>query len=185
MVRLVLATEAWPTSCAPSWRRCQTHAMAWPDEREATNWLLAQVNRDGKSLATRAQAQVWLQAAVGGPANALDWARSGAQRRDLVRAAAGAGARRLVAAGAVAGSAPTGRVAKAVSRPDGPGQRRRAALLPRRAVAARTALGCARPWSKALLEAARSVEHPFNPGLMQEAWAARTRRVLARLPNAP
>jgi DNA polymerase III subunit delta' len=29
------------------------------------------------------------------------------------------------------------------------------------------------------MAAARSVEHPFNPGLMQEAWAARTQQVLA------
>jgi DNA polymerase III subunit delta' len=27
--------------------------------------------------------------------------------------------------------------------------------------------------------AARSVEHPYSAGLMQEAWAARTRQVLA------
>jgi DNA polymerase-3 subunit delta' len=35
------------------------------------------------------------------------------------------------------------------------------------------------PWSKELMAAARTVEHPYNPGLMQEAWAARTRQVLA------
>ena len=33
-------------------------------------------------------------------------------------------------------------------------------------------------WSRELLDAARSVEHPYNPGLMQEAWAARTRQAL-------
>jgi len=40
-------------------------------------------------------------------------------------------------------------------------------------------------WSKDLLEATRSVEHPFNPGLMQEAWAGHTKQVLARLPARP
>ena len=34
-------------------------------------------------------------------------------------------------------------------------------------------------WSRELMQAARSVEHPYNAGLMQEAWAARTRQVLA------
>jgi DNA polymerase-3 subunit delta' len=29
------------------------------------------------------------------------------------------------------------------------------------------------------MAAARTVEHPFNPGLMQEAWAARTRQILS------
>ena len=33
-------------------------------------------------------------------------------------------------------------------------------------------------WSRELMSAARSVEHPYNAGLMQEAWAARTRQVL-------
>jgi DNA polymerase III subunit delta' len=28
------------------------------------------------------------------------------------------------------------------------------------------------------MDAARTVEHPFGAGLMQEAWAARTRQVL-------
>ena len=35
-------------------------------------------------------------------------------------------------------------------------------------------------WSKALVEAARTVEHPYNAGLMQEAWVAATRQVLTR-----
>jgi DNA polymerase-3 subunit delta' len=34
-------------------------------------------------------------------------------------------------------------------------------------------------WSRELMGAARTVEHPFNAGLMQEAWAARTRQVLS------
>ena len=37
-------------------------------------------------------------------------------------------------------------------------------------------------WSRELMAAARSVEHPYNGGLMQEAWAARTRQVLAVRP---
>jgi len=40
-------------------------------------------------------------------------------------------------------------------------------------------------WSKELMAAARTVEHPFNAGLMQEAWAARTRQVLRARPARP
>ena len=185
VVRLVLATEAADQLLPTIRSRCQTHAMAWPDEREAIDWLLAQVSRDGKSLATRAQAQVWLQAAGGRPDDALDWARSGLSAETwyaLPRALARgdwsllapwpaprqlAGLQKLChdLMALASGGAP--RFFPAEQLPPAP---RWAALA---------------PWSKALLEAARSVEHPFNPGLMQEAWAARTRQVLARLPNAP
>jgi DNA polymerase-3 subunit delta' len=40
-------------------------------------------------------------------------------------------------------------------------------------------MGLLAAWSRELMAAARSVEHPFNAGLMQEAWAARTRQMLA------
>jgi len=34
-------------------------------------------------------------------------------------------------------------------------------------------------WARELMDAAKTVEHPFQAGLLQEAWAARTRQVLA------
>jgi DNA polymerase-3 subunit delta' len=34
-------------------------------------------------------------------------------------------------------------------------------------------------WSRELMQAARTVEHPFSAGLMQEAWAVRARSALA------
>ncbi|MCY1369225.1 hypothetical protein D9M69_562500 [compost metagenome] len=37
-------------------------------------------------------------------------------------------------------------------------------------------------WSRELMDAARTVEHPFNPGLMQEAWIASTRLALGSRP---
>jgi DNA polymerase-3 subunit delta' len=37
-------------------------------------------------------------------------------------------------------------------------------------------------WARELMAAARTVEHPFNAGLLQEAWAARTRQVLRPRP---
>ncbi len=185
VVRLVLATEAADQLLPTIRSRCQTHAMAWPDKAEALSWLLAQVNQDGKSHATPEQAEVWLQAAGGRPDDALDWARSGLDaaawlalpqalaREDWSLLAAWPAARQLAvlqklchdlmaqASGAVPRYFPASQLPPA----------------PRWTALAQ--------WSKELLEAARSVEHPFNPSLMQEAWAARTRQVLARQPPKP
>jgi DNA polymerase-3 subunit delta' len=183
VVRLVLATEA-ADQLLPSIRsRCQTHVMIWPEASEAVDWLLAQVNLDGKSRASADQAQVWLQAAGGRPDDALEWARSGLDaqiwhglpqalaRGDWALLALWPAARQLAVLqklchdlmAQASGAAP--RYFPASQLPPAPSW---------------TALA---QWSKELLDAARSVEHPFNPGLMQEAWAARTRQVLARQPT--
>jgi DNA polymerase-3 subunit delta' len=182
VVRLVLATEAADQLLPTIRSRCQAHAMAWPDEREAAAWLLEQVGLEGKSGATSEQAQVWLQAAGGRPDDALDWARSGLSveawhalpqalaRGDWTLLAPWPAARQL----AVLQKLCHDLMAQASG---GPPRFFPLAQLP---PAPRwTALA---QWSKELLQAARSVEHPFNPGLMQEAWAARTRQVLARQP---
>lgn len=183
-VRLVLATESADQLLPTIRSRCQTHAMVWPSEPEALDWLMAQVNAAGpKQPATREQALVWLQAAGGRPDDALDWARSGLDAQTW-RA-----------------------LPKALSRgdwttlSDWPAARQLAVLqklchdlmahasggVPRFFPADQlppaprwTALAA---WSRELLAAARSVEHPFNPGLTQEAWAARTRDLLARQPQ--
>lgn len=185
VVRLVLATEAADQLLPTIRSRCQSHAMVWPEEAEALDWLLSQVNLDSKSSATSEQAKVWLQAAGGRPDDALDWARSGLDaqawhalpqalaRGDWSLLAPWPAARQLAVLqklchdlmALASGAAP--RFFPASQLPPPP---RWSALA---------------QWSKELLAAARSVEHPFNPGLMQEAWAARTRQVLARPPAKP
>ncbi|MFT7401971.1 MAG: DNA polymerase-3 subunit delta' [Hydrogenophaga sp.] len=185
VVRLVLATEAADQLLPTIRSRCQSHAMGWPDESEAVDWLLAQVNSDGQSRATHEQAKVWLQAAGGRPDDALDWARSGLDaqawyalpkalaRGDWSLLASWPAARQLAVLqklchdlmAQASGAAP--RFFPASQLPLAPGWRAMA------------------QWSKELLDAARSVEHPFNAGLMQEAWAARTRQVLAQQPTKP
>jgi DNA polymerase-3 subunit delta' len=185
VVRLVLATEAADQLLPTIRSRCQTHTMAWPEEAEALDWLLAQVNLDAKLRANPEQAKVWLQAAGGRPDDALDWARSGLDaaawvalpqalaRGDWSLLAPWPAARQLAVLqklchdlmAQASGAAP--RYFSASQLPPAPRW---------------TALA---HWSKELLDAARSVEHPFNAGLMQEAWAARTREVLARQPTKP
>jgi len=185
VVRLVLATEAADQLLPTIRSRCQTHTMAWPGEAETLDWLLAQVNAVGKSRAGPEQAMVWLQAAGGRPNDALDWARTGldAAAWDALPLSLARGDWSLLAPWPVArqlavlqklchdlmaqasGAAP--RFFHASQLPPAPPW---------------TALA---QWSKELLDAARSVEHPFNAGLMQEAWAARTREVLASRPTKP
>ncbi|MBS3911312.1 MAG: DNA polymerase III subunit delta' [Hydrogenophaga sp.] len=180
-VRFVLATEAAHQLLPTIRSRCQGHAMVWPATDEALKWLQVQASalgRPGAEVATREQAQVWLQAAGGRPADALDWARSGLNaqtwtqlpqalaRGDWTPLADWPAARQLAvlqklchdlmatASGAVPRFFPANTLPKA----------------PRWAVLA--------TWSRELMGAARTVEHPFNAGLMQEAWAARTHQVL-------
>ncbi|MDO9483968.1 MAG: DNA polymerase III subunit delta' [Hydrogenophaga sp.] len=180
-VRFVLATEAAHQLLPTIRSRCQGHAMIWPAPDDALNWLQAQVSALGKpgtDAATREQAEVWLQAAGGRPTDALDWARGGLNaqvwtqlpqalaRGDWSLLADWPAARQLAvlqklchdlmatAAGAMPRFFPANTLPKA----------------PRWAVLA--------TWSRELMGAARTVEHPFNTGLMQEAWAARTRQLL-------
>ncbi|MBU4519642.1 MAG: DNA polymerase III subunit delta' [Gammaproteobacteria bacterium] len=174
--RFVLASEATHQLLPTIRSRCQTHAMEWPPEPEALQWL--QDNAVAQSRPTPEQAQVWLRAAGGRPADALAWAGTGLNakawaelpaalaRGDWSTLAGWPAAQQLellqklchdLMAQAAGG---TPRFFSAANLP----------VAPRWGVLAK--------WSRELLDAARSVEHPYNPGLMQEAWAARTRQAL-------
>lgn len=167
-LRFVLATES-AQSLLPTIRsRCLSHALAWPPEAEALAWLRAQVPGSDTS-----HAQVWLRASGGRPSDALNWARTG------LTAAKWAQLPKAVAAGdgsALAGWTPAQQLdilqkcchdmlAAAVGAaprffdvahvPTGP------------------TLSALQSWSKDLLTAARTVEHPFSAGLLLEAWMAR------------
>lgn len=181
-VRFVIATEAAHQLLPTIRSRCQGHAMVWPAVDTALTWLQSQAQALGKPGAeapTLEQAQVWLQAAGGRPTDALDWARSGLNaqawtqlpqslaRGDWSLLAEWPAARQLAVLQKLChdlmanatGAAPRFFPASALPR------------SPRWAVLA--------TWSRELMGAARTVEHPFNAGLMQEAWAARTRQILS------
>jgi len=183
-VRFVLATEAAHQLLPTIRSRCQTHAMLWPPEALALEWLQAQASTAGQPGASRDQASVWLQAAGGRPDDALDWARSGldAQAWTALPQAMALGDWRLMA--------------------DWPAARQLAVLQKLCHDLMAVASGAAprffpadrlpppprwttlAQWSRELMNTARTVEHPYNPGLMQEAWAAHTRQVLGRRPSA-
>jgi DNA polymerase-3 subunit delta' len=184
-VRFILASES-ANQLLPTIRsRCQTHAMVWPAEQAALAWLVDEVTTaqaDSKApmpAPTLAQASVWLQAAGGRPDDALAWATSGLSEQ------AWAGLPKALARGdwSVLADWPAAQqlavlqklchdlMAHACGAP--------ARFFPATELPAAPRWTALAAWSRELMQAARSVEHPYNPGLMQEAWAARTRQVLA------
>ena len=174
-LRFVLATES-AQSLLPTIRsRCQAHALEWPPEAEALAWLRAQVPGSDD-----ASARVWLRAAGGRPADALNWAQlrlTAAQWAQLPKAiASGDGS-------ALAGWSPAQQLdtlqkcchdMMAVA----------AGATPRffdvAHVSAKVSPFALQAWSKELMTAARTVEHPFSAGLLLEAWMARARTACQR-----
>jgi DNA polymerase-3 subunit delta' len=178
--RFVLASESAHQLLPTIRSRCQTHVMEWPSEVEALPWLVHRSGGGAQGELDLNQARVWLQAAGGRPEDALLMAGGGllASHWATLPKALAKGDWSLVSQWsaaqqlgllqklchdlmAVAGGAPP-RFFPANSLPSAPSWR----------VLAR--------WSKALMDDARTVEHPYNAGLMQEAWVAATRQVFAR-----
>ena len=182
-VRFILASESAHQLLPTIRSRCQTHAMVWPDEHEALAWLVQEVSTaraGGKSPApTLAQAAVWLQAAGGRPDDALAWAASGltAQAWATLPQALARGDWSVLADWPAAQQLAVLQklchdlMARACGAP--------ARFFPAPELPAAPRWTALAAWSRELMQAARSVEHPYNAGLMQEAWAARTRQVLA------
>ncbi|MGE0350410.1 DNA polymerase III subunit delta' [Hydrogenophaga sp.] len=177
-VRFVLATEAAHQLLPTIRSRCQSHAMLWPSGSDALDWLVQQASAQGKP-AGREQAAVWLQAAGGRPDDALAWAATGLQ---------GATWAQLPQAlargdwGTLAGWPPAQQLAvlqklchDLMARASGAPAR----FFPAEQLPPAPRWSALAQWSRELMSAARTVEHPYNAGLTQEAWAARTRQVLA------
>ncbi len=173
-VKFVLASEAAHQLLPTIRSRCLGHTMVWPETGEALAWLAGQGLQGD-------EARVLLRAAGGRPDDALRFAQSGRDPQSwskLPRAMArgdSAALASLTPAQAIdalqklchdllaraAGARP--RFFEAADLPDTPQE------IP---VAALTA------WSRNLTQAARTAEHPFNPGLMLEALACQARQAL-------
>ncbi len=175
-VKFVLASEAAHQLLPTIRSRCLGHAMVWPGTPPALAWLAAQ-GVEGE------QAHVWLRAAGGRPDDALRLARSGRAAgawaqlpRDLARGEAMA----------LADYTPPQAIDALqklchdlLARLSGAAPRFfDSADLPPAPVASMAALGA---WSKSLSQAARTAEHPFNPGLMLETLSMQAHEIL-RLP---
>jgi len=161
-VRFILACSAVDLLLPTVRSRCMAHAMVWPASAEALAWLGAH-GMDGSS------AQVLLAATGARPADALAWharGRTAAQWTEFPQA---------MARGQVAFvNAWTGpELIDALHKlshdilvgSSGATPR----FFPAHSVPRFKAIAAISEWSRQLQQARRSMEHPFNPGLMHEA----------------
>lgn len=170
-LRFVLASEETQQLLPTIRSRCQSHAMAWPAQDELVAWFAAQ-GVDARDAAT------WLRAAGGRPDDALALARSG---RD-----AGAWARlpKAVQRGdtsAMQGWAPA-EIVSALHKLSHDMQAHQQGAAPRFFAAQDLpepgSFAVLSQWGRELARAARSAEHPFNPGLMHEALLSQAKNAL-------
>lgn len=177
-VRFVLASEAAHQLLPTIRSRCLGHTMVWPAQEAMLDWLSVQGME-------RSTAAAYLRAAGGRPDDALALSRTGPAAdawaqlpKALLRGSPGALADGTPAQAVEAlqklchdllalrvGAAP--RYFATADLPIPP------------SVAALTR------WSRALMQEARTAEHPFNAGLMLEALVAQARNVLHSPPSTP
>lgn len=173
-VKFVLASESAHQLLPTIRSRCLGHAMRWPDAQVGQDWILAQGF-------TASQAQLLLKASGGRPDDALAFASSGrdpAAWKDLPKAmfhgdtsffkdwsvpqtldALHKLCHDMMAV--QSGGAPRFFDAIDLERPG--------------------ALSALSDWSKALSRARRTMDHPFNAGLMQEALVSQAQSALNSL----
>lgn len=187
-VQFILATEAAHQLLPTIRSRCQGHTMHWPPHDEALAWLSEQAPGEGKTATRPAAADLLtlLAAAGGRPADALDRLRAGPSSASAQHWQALPKAMARGDVSALSDMAPTQALdalqklchdvlaVKAGAQP----RFFKAADLPgsKSGGPGFTALGA---WAKELAATARSVEHPYNPGLMLETLASRARQALA------
>jgi DNA polymerase-3 subunit delta' len=174
-LRFILASEAAHQLLPTIRSRCLVHTMAWPQEDEAVAWLHARGVKPADALAL-------LKAAGGRPDDALEFSVGG-QGPEVWSALPGALARGDV--GVFAGWSPAQTVQAlqklchdllAVAAGAPPRFFRRADLP------AAPSLTAVSQWGRELARTARTVEHPFNPGLMLEALVSQARSALNSRP---
>jgi DNA polymerase-3 subunit delta' len=173
-VRFILATEAAHALLPTIRSRCLTHTLEWPSDQEAMAWLSAQ--NPGMPESDLAVA---CRATGGRPEQAQEWLQSGWT--------------------ATAWAALPTRIAQGDWQPlsDWSVPRQMDALLklchdlmvcraggsPRFFDASHLPTPGPMPqlnaWHRDLLAASRTMEHPYNAGLLQEAWSVRARQALA------
>ncbi|MBE7940790.1 MULTISPECIES: DNA polymerase III subunit delta' [Ramlibacter] len=170
-VRFVLATEAAHQLLPTIRSRCIAHTLAWPAPGESETWLAAQG-------LDPAEAGALLRAAGGRPEDALAFHQAGIAARQW------AGLPRALARGDVAalGDWSPAAMVDALQKLchdmmalacGAPPRFFAAADLP-----AAPPLATLNRWSRELARTLRTVEHPFNEGLLREALVSRARSAL-------
>ncbi len=170
-LRFVLASEAAHQLLPTIRSRCQTHTMAWPPETEALGWL------EGKGVKP-ADAPALLRAAGGRPEDALAFFQAGGDPKIWALLP------KAVARGDVAALADwsPAQAVNALQKLCHDLLAVKAGAAPRFFQAADlpppTSFRSLGSWSRELARTARTVEHPFNAGLMLEALVSQARSAL-------
>ncbi len=178
-VHFILATEAAHVLLPTIRSRCLTHAMHWPTLEEALNWLRTTASIEGATGANPGTLETCLRAAGGRPDEALDWLRQG------LTPAAWAALPGALAAGDFSVMSDWGaarqmdvlhKLCHDLMVVQSGGTPR--FFAPRDLPPLPSPMALVR-WHKWLQQATRTVEHPFQAALLQEAWASRTYQALA------
>jgi DNA polymerase III subunit delta' len=174
-LRFVLATEAAHQLLPTIRSRCLSHTMTWPAEAEAVAWLLRQE-------VPASHATALLRAAGGRPEDALALARAGLDPKTwaaLPRALARGDGSAIFDWGLPQVVAAMQKVCHDLLAVQAGAQPRFFEPEDLNAASSYAALG---DWAKELAGTARTVEHPFNAGLMLEALVSRARSALNSRP---
>lgn len=186
-VKFILATEAAHQLLPTIRSRCQGHTMHWPVFEEALSWLAEQAGPEGKAgkLPDPADLHTLLAAAGGRPADALERVQAGASSavaqhwQGLPKAMARGEVGVLTDFGPAQAVDALQKLCHDMMAIRAGAQPRffRSADLPVQSPGKPgfAALGA---WAKELAATARTVEHPYNPGLMLESLASRAQLAL-------
>jgi DNA polymerase III subunit delta' len=178
-LRFVLATESAHQLLPTIRSRCLSHTMAWPDETDALDWLRQQE-------VPAAHAPALLRAAGGRPDDALALARGGLDPKAwaaLPRALARGDASAISGWGLAEVVAALQKVCHDLLAVQAGARPRFFEAADLQVSGSYPALG---EWAKELAATARTVEHPFNAGLMLEALVSRACSALnSKPPSRP
>jgi len=176
-VRFVLASEAAHQLLPTIRSRCLGHTMVWPAQEQMLEWLA------GQGVAPAA-AEAFLRATGGRPDDALALAQAGPGPEAWAQLPK---ALQRGTPGALADGTPAQAV-EALQKLCHDLLALRVGAQPRYFAAADLpappSIGALARWSRALMQEARTAEHPFNAGLMLEALVAQARNVL-HSPQSP
>ncbi len=193
-VKFILATEAAHQLLPTIRSRCLGHTMTWPGFDEALAWLQVasvQVQGDDKKAVkstlmppAKADLSTLLTAAGGRPADALAWVQSG---QAAAMAQSWQALPKALAKGDVSaldGMLPAQavdalqKVCHDVWVVSSGGRPRFFNAIDLPVPAGRSGTFALASWAKELSTTARTVEHPYNPGLMLESLASRAKVAL-------
>ena len=169
--RFILATSAAHALLPTILSRCLVYTLNWPDAEPALAWLTAQ-------SVPPAEASALLRAAGGRPHDAIAFFNEGMKAKDwailpklLLRGEAGM----------LADAAPA-MVLSVLQKLCHDMQALACGAAPRyfdtQDLPAPKGLNGLRLWSRELMDSARTVDHPYNPGLLLQAWVSRAQRAL-------